>query len=150
MDPGSTGSTGPTGAAWLVSTQGDPAGLEADGTLRRWFTEPDGQTGLATSVTAGTGNVTAAGILEDGTPWVARDQTRLTDTPSLVLGPPARRIETDRASDLLWTLTGPGTDGTFQWTRRDAGTGQAVGTASPDPTTGDSPASVAHNRPGPE
>lgn len=148
--PEAPGSTGPNGAAWLVSAQGNPAGLEADGTLRRWFTEPDGQTGLATSVTAGSGTVTAAGILEDGTPWIARDQTRLTGTPSLVLGPPARRIETDRASGLLWTLTGPETNGTFQWARRDAGTGQAVGTASPDPTTADSPASVAHNRPGPE
>lgn len=147
--PEAPGSIGPDGAAWLVKAQGDPAGLEADGTLRRWFTESNGQTGLATSASTGTGTVTAAGILEDGTPWIARDQTRLTDTPALSLGPPAYRIESDRASDILWVLTGPANGGTFQWTRRDAGTGQAIGTASPDPANADSPASVAHNRPGP-
>ena len=147
--PEAPGSLGPTGAAWLISAQGDPAGLEADGTLRRWFTEPDGQTGLATSETTGSGNVSAAGILEDGRPWIARDQTRLTGTSTVVLGPPAHRIETDRASDVLWILTGPATDGTFQWTLRDAGTGQALETSLPDPTAVDSPGSVAHNRPGP-
>ena len=147
--PEAPGSIGPDGAAWLVTAQGDPAGLEADGTVRRWFTEPDGQTGLATSESPGTGTVNAAGILEDGKPWIARDQTRLTDAPIQALGPPAYRIESDRASDLLWILTGPATGGTYQWTRRDASTGQAIGTTLPDPTNADSPASVTHNRPGP-
>lgn len=148
--PEAPGSTGPNGAAWLISVQGDPAGLEANGTMRRWFTEPNGQTGLASSASEGTGTVIAAGILEDDTPWIARDQTRLAGTPASTLGPPALRIETDRASDLLWTLTGPASDGTFQWTPRNAITGEVMGTALPDPTAANSPASIAHNRPGPE
>jgi len=147
--PEAPGSLGPNGAAWLISAQGDPAALEADGTLRRWFTEPDGQTGLATSESAGTGSVTAAGLLDNGTPWITRDQTRLTSTPAVALGPPAHRIETDRASNALWILTGPAIDGTFQWTLRDASSGQAIETALPNPITADSPASIAHNRTGP-
>ena len=147
--PEAQGSVGPDGLAWLVSVQGDPAGLETDGTMRRWFTEPNGQTGLASSESPGTGDVTAAGTLENGTPWIARDQTRLTGTATVVLGPPARRIETDRASTVLWVLTGTADDGSFQWTRRDANSGQVLGAALPNPTTADSPASVAHNRPGP-
>ena len=96
---------------------------------------------ITTSANTGTGTVTAAGILEDGTPWIARDQTRLTNT-GLSLRPPAyasnptghqHPVGLDRASDRQH----------FPMDTKD-GTATHRNNA-PDPANADSPASVARS-----
>jgi hypothetical protein len=147
--PEAPGSTGPTGDAWLLNVDGEAAGLEQDGTWRRWFIEPDGNTGLSTSESAGSGEVIAAGILDDGTSWVAREETRLLRNPILSIGDPALRIEENRADGIFWVLRTDQDQGLLSWERVDAWSGVSVPSVTPAPPSTPVPASVAHNRPGP-
>ena len=147
--PEASGSTGPEGRAWLIALDGDPAGLEADGTARRWYAEPGGNTGLSTEPTPGTGGVTGGGILTEGTVWTSRDQAHLFHATPLPLGQPVLSIEEDRAGGLLWVmLVNPGS-GEGQWTAMNSETATIVGTPLPAWTGTTAVASVAHNRPGP-
>ena len=147
--PEAPGSTGPDGNAWLLNVEGEAAGLEHDGTWRRWFIEPNGNTGLSTGQSPGSGEVVSAGILDDGTSWVARDQTRLLQEPVLNLGAPAHRIEEDRAAGLYWLLHTDAGEALLTWNAVDAFTGMSIPIATPNPPSSPVPASVAHNRPGP-
>lgn len=147
--PEAPGSTGPDGNAWLLNVEGEAAGLEHDGTWRRWFIEPNGNTGLSTGQSPGSGEVVSAGILENGTSWVARDQTRLLQEPVLNLGAPAHRIEEDRAAGLYWLLHTDAGEALLTWNAVDAFTGMSIPIATPTPPSSPVPASVAHNRPGP-
>jgi len=147
--PEAPGSTGPAGNAWLLNVEGDAAGLEHDGTWRRWFIEPDGNTGLSTGEAPGSGEVLSAGILENGTSWVARDGTRLLQEPILHLGAPAHRIEEDRATGLYWLLHSDADESLLTWDAVEASTGTPILLATPGPTSAPGSGSVAHNRPGP-
>lgn len=147
--PEAPGSTGPAGIAWLLNVEGEAAGLEYDGTWRRWFIEPNGNSGLSTGESPGSGEVVSAGILENGTSWVARDQTRLLQEPVLNLGAPAHRIEQDRAAGLYWLLQTDADGALLTWNTLDAFTGMSIPLATPNPPSAPVPASVAHNRPGP-
>ena len=147
--PEAPGSTGPLGNAWLLIVEGEAAGLEHDGTWRRWFIEPDGNTGLSTGESPGSGEVVSAGILENGTSWVARDGTRLLQEPILHLGAPAHRIEEDRAAGLYWLLHSDADESLLTWDAMEASTGTPIFLATPGPTSAPGSGSVAHNRPGP-
>ena len=154
--PEASGSLGPNGKAWLISILGDPAGLESDGTFRRWFTEMDGNTGLASGNCPGSADVSNAGRLEDGRSWFSREGTWLVEetVPLQMAHPkPIQATAEDRANGITWVLESPAPGEAQTWMALDAQGWLPIGLPNLD-VSGNlsgvgSSGSVAHNRPGP-
>jgi|GEM_PF-896065 len=146
--PEAPGSLGPNGAAWLIQLEGDPATVEADGTARRWYTEPNGQTGLNTQPILGSGSVSGAGIFELGGSWVSREQWHWMPSngaPFTAQPFAAGPLAQDRAQSTMWVnLASP----VAEWSAISASNGALIPAMS-IPLSGTGTAiCVAHNRPG--
>ena len=154
--PEASGSMGPNGKAWLISILGDPAALESDGTFRRWFTEMDGNTGLASGGCPGSADVSNAGRLEDGRSWFSREGTWLVEenVPLQMAHPtPIQATAEDRANGITWVLESSVSGEAQTWMALDAQGWSPTGLPNLD-VSGNmsgvgSSGSVAHNRPGP-
>ena len=148
--PEAAGSAGPQGIGWLMHLDGAPAALETDGRARRWFTEPDGSTGLTTLTLEGEGTVSQAGLLEDGRSWISRQQSRIYDGSAegdLFHSGQVQAMTTDRANGLIWMLTEDG--GGMAWIAVDGQTLMPLSLPTQNVPTTTLQGCVAHNRPGP-
>ena len=147
--PEAAGSSGPNGQAWLIQLEGDPASIETDGTARRWYTEPNGQSGLNTQTTIGDGDVTDAGIFERGGSWISRSQWHwmpLSGDPFTAQPFSAGPLAEDRAQAITWVHLNT-TD--FEWSAISNSNGSLI-SALDIPLSGEGKAiCIAHNRPGP-
>ena len=148
--PEAMGSLGPNGQAWLIRIEGDPATVEADGTARRWYTEPNGQNGLNTQTIPGQGEVSGAGIFETGGSWVSRTQWHWIPSngePFTAQPFAAGPLAEDRAQSIIWVnLASPPPT---EWNAISNSNGSIIPTLS-IPLIGSGTAiCIAHNRPGP-
>ena len=126
----------------------DDTAVEADGTARRWYTEPNGQTGLNTQPLLGSGSVSGAGIFELGGSWVSREQWHWIPSngaPFTAQPFAAGPLAQDRAQSTMWVnLASPAAE----WSAISASNGALIPAMS-IPLSGTGTAiCVAHNRPG--
>ncbi|MBK12604.1 MAG: hypothetical protein CL849_03645 [Crocinitomicaceae bacterium] len=146
--PEAPGSLGPNGEAWLIQLEGDPTTIEADGTARRWYTEPNGQTGLNTQPILGSGGVSEAGIFELGGSWVSREQWHWIPSngePFTAQPFPAGPIAQDRAQSTMWVnfaFPAP------EWSAISTSNGALIPAMSIPLGGAGTAICVAHNRPG--
>lgn len=150
--PQAQGSLGVTGLAWLVAIQGDPAALETDGTYRRWYQEPNGDTGIQSGTLSGSGEITAAGRLESGAFWFSRAQAHLVgqDLSAIAtLDCPIAAVAEDRATARVWVLKDTGIGAPPTWQSLNAINWNTTQVVDPEFLGQWGLGTIAHNRPGP-
>lgn len=103
--PEAPSSMGPGGRLWLGQMPEGPTAFEADGTMRTAIGPTGNFTGLLTTEAPGSGDIQYAGQLEDGRPWIQRQEAHaLTSSGTWVTAPSMLTTAEDRALDGVWVL----------------------------------------------